>query len=69
MEEHIPHLSSLLVATAEELTTGTDVIVVGYQSAEFSTALQSLRPDQKVLDLARLAKKVSTPAHYEGICW
>ena len=69
MEEHIPHLSSLLVTSAEELTAGTDVIVVGYQSAEFSTALQSLRTDQKVVDLARLAKQVTTPAHYEGICW
>jgi len=69
MEEHIPHLSSLLVASAEELTSGADVIVVGYQSPEFSTALQSLHADQTVIDLARLAKEVTTSAHYEGICW
>lgn len=69
MEEHIPHLSSLLVASAEELTAGVDVIVVGYQSSEFSAALLSLRADQTVIDLARLAKQVTTPARYEGICW
>jgi len=69
MEEHIPHLSSLLVASAKELSAGSDVIVVGYQSPEFSSALQSLRDDQAVIDLARLAKQVTTPAHYEGICW
>jgi GDP-mannose 6-dehydrogenase len=69
MEEHIPHLSSLLVSSTEELTAGVDVIVVGYQSSEFSVALQSLRADQTVIDLARLAKQVTTPAHYEGICW
>jgi len=69
MEEHIPHLSSLLVASAEELTAGVDVIVVGYQSPEFSAALLSLRADQTVIDLARLAKQVTTPARYEGICW
>jgi GDP-mannose 6-dehydrogenase len=69
MEEHIPHLSSLLVGSAEELTVGTDVIVVGYQSPEFSSALQAMRADQTVIDLARLAKQVTTPAHYEGICW
>ena len=69
MEEHIPHLSSLLVASAVELTAGVDVIVVGYQSSEFSAALLSLRADQTVIDLARLAKQVTTPARYEGICW
>jgi GDP-mannose 6-dehydrogenase len=69
MEEHIPHLSSLLVVSAEELTKAADVIVIGYQSPEFSAALQSLNADQAVIDLARLARQVTTPARYEGICW
>jgi GDP-mannose 6-dehydrogenase len=69
MEEHIPHLSSLLVERAEDLVAEADVIVVGYQSPDFIPVLQSLRPDQTVLDLARLPKGSSTPAHYEGICW
>lgn len=69
MEEHIPHLSSLLVGSAEELTAAADVIVVGYNSSEFASALQSLRADQTVIDLARIAKQVTTPARYEGICW
>lgn len=69
MEEHIPHLSSLLVASAEDLTAAADVIVVGYNSPEFSSVLQTLRADQAVVDLARIAKQVTTPARYEGICW
>ena len=69
MEEHIPHLSALLVTSAEELTAGADVIIVGYQSPEFSSVLQTLRPDQTVIDLARIARQVTTPARYEGICW
>jgi len=69
IEEHIPHLSSLLVEDPEELTAETDVVVVGYQSPEFVPILQSLRADQTVIDLARLAKQVTTPARYEGICW
>ena len=67
MEEHIPHLSSLLVESADELAADADVIVVGYQSPDFIPALQSLRPDQTVIDLARLAS--TTAARYEGICW
>jgi len=69
MDEHIPHLSSLLVERIEDLTEASDVIVVGYKSPEFAAALQSLRPNQKVIDLVRLADEVTTPAQYEGICW
>jgi len=69
MEEHIPHLSSLLVGSAEELATGADVIIIGYQSPEFASAIRLLRADQAVVDLARIAREVSTAAHYEGICW
>jgi GDP-mannose 6-dehydrogenase len=69
IEEHIPHLSSLLVEDTDVLIAGSDVIVVGYQSPEFVAALKKLRPEQTVVDLARLAKMVDTPARYEGICW
>jgi GDP-mannose 6-dehydrogenase len=69
IDEHIPHLSCLLVEDIEDLTTGADVIVVGYQSPEFAQAVQGLRADQVVVDLARLGKQVPTAARYEGICW
>jgi GDP-mannose 6-dehydrogenase len=69
IDEHIPHLSSLLVTDTDSLIKDADVIVVGYQSPEFAEALRRLRPEQIVVDLARLAKAVDTPAHYEGICW
>lgn len=69
IEEHIPHLSSLLVEDTEELAAQADVIVIGYQSPEFVPFLQSLRTDQTVIDLARLAKQVTTAARYEGVCW
>jgi GDP-mannose 6-dehydrogenase len=69
IEERIPHLSSLLVEDTGTLIADAEVIVVGYQSPEFVEAVQQLRPDQTVVDLARLAKHVRTPASYVGICW
>jgi GDP-mannose 6-dehydrogenase len=69
IDEHIPHLSSLLVDTTDALVADADVVVIGYSTPEFVAAVQRLRPDQVVVDLARLAKTVDTPAHYEGICW
>ena len=69
IEEHIPHLSSLLVGDINAVAAESDVIVVGYASPEFLPVLKTLRPDQTVIDLARIAKHVDTPARYEGICW
>ncbi len=69
MEDHIPHLSSLLVESVEDLTANSDVIVIGYKSPEFINAFESLRSDQTVVDLARLAERERTAANYQGICW
>lgn len=69
IDEHIPHLSSLLLEDIQELVREVDVVVIGYSTPEFVAAVASLRPDQAVVDLARLARQVETPARYEGICW
>jgi GDP-mannose 6-dehydrogenase len=69
IEEHIPHLSSLLVEDINDLSATADVVVIGYKSPEFAQAVAALRSDQVVIDLARLAPHVTTPARYEGICW
>ena len=66
----IPHLSSLLCESVDDIIDSSDVIVVGNAAAEFSEALTRTRPDQIVLDLVR----VKTPrdrirAEYRGICW
>ena len=66
IEEHIPHLSALLVQELDTLLAQSDVIVVGYQSPEFGAALQRLRPDQIVIDLARIARSVDLTAISDG---
>jgi GDP-mannose 6-dehydrogenase len=66
----IPHLSSLLCDSIDDVLAQSDVVVVGNAAPEFSDALRKTRADQIVLDLVR----VSTPreeikADYRGICW
>jgi len=68
-EEHIPHLSSLLVERAEDAVDTAQVVVVGYASAEFVSALKSMRADQLIIDLARIEGRGSFTASYDGICW
>ena len=70
IEKQIPHLSSLLCDTIDEVIDGSEVIVVGNQSPEFVDALASAAPDQIVIDLVRLPIYGSLlQAEYRGICW
>jgi GDP-mannose 6-dehydrogenase len=66
----IPHLTSLLCQTVEEVGSDSEVIVVGNQSPEFVAALAQTRADQVVIDLVRLPMCGSLlKADYRGICW
>ena len=67
----IPHLSSLLCDTVDEVIEKADVIVVGNGSPEFADALKQTRPGQTVIDLFRVkgVAKGEIPAEYTGICW
>jgi GDP-mannose 6-dehydrogenase len=70
IEEQIPHVSSLLCDTVEEVIDGSDVIVVGNKSPEFAGALARCRADQIVIDLVRLPLSGALlDADYRGICW
>jgi GDP-mannose 6-dehydrogenase len=70
IEKQIPHLSSLLCNTVDEVIASSDVIVVGNQSPEFAEALTQCRSDQIVVDLVRLpVSGAALKADYRGICW
>jgi GDP-mannose 6-dehydrogenase len=70
IERQIPHLSSLLCETLDEVIDHADTIVVGNASAEFAEAVTRCRPDQTIIDLVRLPLAPgSVKARYEGICW
>jgi GDP-mannose 6-dehydrogenase len=70
IEQQIPHLSSLLCNTIDEVIDGSEVIVVGNPSPEFGAALTRTRADQIVVDLVRIPfDGRDMPAEYRGICW
>jgi GDP-mannose 6-dehydrogenase len=70
IERQIPHLSSLLCDSIDEVIEHADTIVVGNASAEFADAVTRCRPDQTVIDLVRLPLAPgAVKARYEGICW
>jgi GDP-mannose 6-dehydrogenase len=70
IEQQIPHLSSLLCNTVDEVVSQSEVIVVGNQSAEFVEGLTHTREDQIVIDLVRLPMYGALlKAEYRGLCW
>jgi GDP-mannose 6-dehydrogenase len=70
INQQIPHLSSLLCDSIDEVLSTSDVIVVGNAAPEFAEALTRARKDQIVFDLVRVkTPKEQIPAEYRGICW
>ena len=70
IDGQIPHLSSLLCESIEDVIDRSEVIVVGNRSPEFPDALRRARADQIVIDLVRLpVSGALLEADYRGICW
>ena len=70
IEQQIPHLSSHLCDSLDDVIAQSDVIVVGNAAPEFAEAVTRCRPEQTVIDLVRLPLDFSrVRAHYNGICW
>jgi GDP-mannose 6-dehydrogenase len=70
IEEQIPHLSSLLRPTVDEVLDESDVIVVGNAGEDFADAILKCEPRHIVVDLVRLhVPHDQIRAEYRGICW
>src|SRR5947207_4896170 len=68
IEQQIPHLSSLLCNTIDEVIDESEVVVVGNQSPEFAEAVTRCRADQIGIDLVRLPVSASLlQADYRGL--
>jgi GDP-mannose 6-dehydrogenase len=65
----IPHVSSLMVETLDEVLEHAEVIVVGNRAPEFEGIVDRLRPDQVAVDLVRIAPLTTQEGKYYGICW
>jgi len=70
IEKEIPHISSLMCSSSEELINSSDVIIVGNHEDEFRGALENIKENQIVIDLVRiLNSSADIKGKYYGICW
>jgi len=70
LEKGIPHITTLMCATMQELIEQSEVLVVANGAAEFRRIGEMIKPDQWLIDLVGIAKtSADSQGQYEGICW
>ena len=70
LEQEIPHITSLICSSIQEVVSQTDVIVIANGSEEFLQAIEMIGENQIIIDLVGIARgKESVRGKYEGICW
>lgn len=69
INQHIPHISLLMVENLDEILKESDLIVIGNNDPEFEKILTQSRNDQIIYDLVRIGKANDQKENYQGICW
>jgi len=70
IEQHIPHIDSLISADLDSVLEESEVIVIGLKSPQVIEALdRSCRADHVVLDLVNLPNRSDVRGRYIGMCW
>jgi GDP-mannose 6-dehydrogenase len=70
IEQHVPHLGSLMRSDIEGVIAESELLVVGLSDQRIFQALeQHVRPGQIVLDLVNIPRRESLRGTVTGLCW
>lgn len=69
IEKAIPHISSCLVETPDELLLGSEIFVIGNGTKEFADILGRAKEETPIIDLVRLNAAIEGRKTYTGLCW
>jgi GDP-mannose 6-dehydrogenase len=70
IEKEIPHISTLLCTSIDELLKESEVIVIANGDKVFSTIIQYVKPEHMIIDLVRIFEpNPNLNGHYQGIGW
>lgn len=70
IEQHVPHIGSLMREDIESVISQSDVLVVGLSAPPIFEALaRHVREDQTVLDLVNIPKREALKGKVMGLCW
>jgi len=70
IEQHVPHIGSLMREDIESVIGEADVLVVGLSDKKIFEALaRHVREDQLVLDLVNIPRRERLRGTVMGLCW
>jgi len=70
IEQHVPHIGSLMREDIESVISSSDILVVGLSGPEIFEALaRHVRDDQIVLDLVNIPRRETLRGKVMGLCW
>ncbi len=70
IEQHLPHIGSLIRDDIGAVIAQSDVLIVGLGDEQTARALAAhARPAQVIIDLVRLGNRHELPGRYRGLCW
>lgn len=70
IDSRLPHIGSLIRSDISTVIAQSELLIVGLNNASVAAALaEHVRPDQIVLDLARLPDRERMRGDYRGLCW
>jgi len=65
----IPHISSLMVQSIDEVLGHADTVVIGNGDKEFHDIRSRVKKGQVIVDFVRISDATSVDGEYDGICW
>jgi GDP-mannose 6-dehydrogenase len=70
IEQHVPHIGSLMRERIESVIDESDILVVGLSDAKIFEALaRQVREDQLVIDLVNIPHREALRGKVAGLCW
>lgn len=69
IDQHIPHLSKLMVGDINEITKDVDVIVLNNKEKEYQEILERTDESITIVDMVRLPESIRSKKNYIGINW
>jgi GDP-mannose 6-dehydrogenase len=65
----IPHIAELMVDSLDEVLEGAEIVVTTANAPEYIRVIDTMKPEQKLLDFARIPGAEVLGERYDGFLW
>ena len=65
----IPHIAELMVESLDDVLEGAEIVVATANAPEYIRVIETMKPEQKLLDFARIPGAEALGERYDGFLW